>query len=160
MPLGSIGLTIFGLDLALASMALPPVTREPPVAALLGQSAAVWRVIRRSVAARDVRRPASCRCMRWCNCAALRTNGRGSSPPTNIINAFSWWSGRSPPPPCSPGLSIPMLFAVAAICNAAVAVFIYGLVPEFLLRFLAGADPPLHRLKKRGVETYRTKARR
>ena len=35
------------------------------------------------------------------------------------------------------GLSIPMLFAVAAICNAAVAVFIYGLVPEFLLRFLA-----------------------
>jgi len=29
-----------------------------------------------------------------------------------------------------------MLFAVAAICNAAVALFIYGLVPEFLLRFI------------------------
>jgi 1-acyl-sn-glycerol-3-phosphate acyltransferase len=34
------------------------------------------------------------------------------------------------------GLSIPMLFAVAAVCNAAVALFIYGLVPEFLLRFI------------------------
>jgi 1-acyl-sn-glycerol-3-phosphate acyltransferase len=34
------------------------------------------------------------------------------------------------------GLTIPMLFAVAAICNAAVALFIYGLVPEFLLRFI------------------------
>jgi 1-acyl-sn-glycerol-3-phosphate acyltransferase len=29
-----------------------------------------------------------------------------------------------------------MLFAVAAVCNAAVALFIYGLVPEFLLRFI------------------------
>jgi 1-acyl-sn-glycerol-3-phosphate acyltransferase len=34
------------------------------------------------------------------------------------------------------GLTIPMLFAVAAVCNAAVALFIYGLVPEFLLRFI------------------------
>jgi 1-acyl-sn-glycerol-3-phosphate acyltransferase len=34
------------------------------------------------------------------------------------------------------GLTIPTLFAVAAICNAAVALFIYGLVPEFLLRFI------------------------
>jgi hypothetical protein len=29
-----------------------------------------------------------------------------------------------------------MLFLVAALCNAAVAVFIYRLVPEFLARFL------------------------
>ena len=34
------------------------------------------------------------------------------------------------------GLTIPMLFAVAAICNAVVALFIYALVPEFLLRFI------------------------
>jgi hypothetical protein len=34
------------------------------------------------------------------------------------------------------GLTIPMLFGVAAACNAAVALFIYGLVPEFLLRFI------------------------
>ena len=35
------------------------------------------------------------------------------------------------------GLSIPQLFLVNALMNAAVAVFIFGLVPEFLMRFLA-----------------------
>ena len=35
------------------------------------------------------------------------------------------------------GLSVPDLFLVTALMNAAVAVFIYGLVPEFLMRFLA-----------------------
>src|SRR5262249_4036377 len=35
------------------------------------------------------------------------------------------------------GLSIPQLFFVIALMNAAVALFIYGLVPEFLMRFLA-----------------------
>ncbi|MEP7180600.1 MAG: MFS transporter [Betaproteobacteria bacterium] len=35
------------------------------------------------------------------------------------------------------GLSIPDLFLVTAIMNAAVALFVYGLVPEFLMRFLA-----------------------
>lgn len=35
------------------------------------------------------------------------------------------------------GLNIPQLFLAAAILNAGVAVFIYGLVPEFLMRFLA-----------------------
>jgi hypothetical protein len=35
------------------------------------------------------------------------------------------------------GLSIPQLFLVIALMNAAVAVFIYTLVPEFLMRFLA-----------------------
>src|SRR5678815_3595418 len=35
------------------------------------------------------------------------------------------------------GLSIPYLFLTTAILNAAVALFIYKLVPEFLMRFLA-----------------------
>ncbi len=35
------------------------------------------------------------------------------------------------------GLSIPQLFLVTALMNAAVALYIYGLVPEFLMRFLA-----------------------
>ena len=34
------------------------------------------------------------------------------------------------------GLSIPQLFAVAALCHTVVALFIYSLVPEFLLRFI------------------------
>ena len=35
------------------------------------------------------------------------------------------------------GLSIPELFLVTAVMNAAVAFYIYALVPEFLMRFLA-----------------------
>jgi len=35
------------------------------------------------------------------------------------------------------GLSIPQLFLATALLNAAVAVYIYGLVPEFLYRFLS-----------------------
>src|SRR6185295_12849031 len=35
------------------------------------------------------------------------------------------------------GLTIPELFLVTALMNAAVALYIYGLVPEFLMRFLA-----------------------
>ena len=35
------------------------------------------------------------------------------------------------------GLTIPELFLVVGLINAAVAVYIYALVPEFLMRFLA-----------------------
>ena len=153
VPLGSIGLTIFGLDLALASMALPPVTRELPVAVLLGQSA-VWRVLADLLllgmfggffivplyALVQLRSTADKRAR------IIAAN--------NIINAFFMVVGAlAAAAMFAGGLSIPMLFAVAAICNAVVAVFIYGLVPEFLLRFVAWVlIHPFYRLKKRGVE--------
>src|SRR5690606_8870998 len=35
------------------------------------------------------------------------------------------------------GLTIPQLILLTAVLNAFVAIYIYGLVPEFLLRFLA-----------------------
>ena len=52
------------------------------------------------------------------------------------------------------GLSIPALFGVAALCNAVVAVYIYRLVPEFLIRFVVWLlVHSLYRLEKRGVES-------
>ena len=134
-------------------MALPPVTRELPVAVLLGQSA-VWRVLADLLllgmfggffivplyALVQLRSTADKRAR------IIAAN--------NIINAFFMVVGAlAAAAMFAGGLSIPMLFAVAAICNAAVAVFIYGLVPEFLLRFLAWVLIHLfYRLKKRGVE--------
>jgi 1-acyl-sn-glycerol-3-phosphate acyltransferase len=51
------------------------------------------------------------------------------------------------------GLSIPALFGVAAVCNAAVAVYIYSLVPEFLLRFVAWLlIHSVYRLRQNGLE--------
>jgi 1-acyl-sn-glycerol-3-phosphate acyltransferase len=51
------------------------------------------------------------------------------------------------------GLTIPALFGVAALCNAAVAVYIYSLVPEFMLRFVAWLlIHSFYRLRQSGIE--------
>jgi 1-acyl-sn-glycerol-3-phosphate acyltransferase len=53
----------------------------------------------------------------------------------------------------SQGLTIPQLLLATGILNAFVAVYIYGLVPEFLLRFLAWLLVHfIYRLDKRGIE--------
>lgn len=51
------------------------------------------------------------------------------------------------------GLSIPQMFLVLALLNAAVAIYIYTLLPEFLIRFLAWCLANLmYRLKVEGDE--------
>lgn len=51
------------------------------------------------------------------------------------------------------GLTIPQLLLTVAIMNAAVAVFIYTLVPEFLMRFLAWMlVNTLYRIERSGLE--------
>jgi 1-acyl-sn-glycerol-3-phosphate acyltransferase len=50
-------------------------------------------------------------------------------------------------------LTIPQLFILAALLNAAVAVYIYSLVPEFLMRFLTWVLVSImYRVKVRGLE--------
>lgn len=51
------------------------------------------------------------------------------------------------------GLSIPQLLLVTAIFNAVVALYIYGLVPEFLLRFLTWIlINTIYRVRTKGLE--------
>lgn len=51
------------------------------------------------------------------------------------------------------GFSIPELFLVLAVLNAVVAVYIFGLLPEFLMRFLAWIFVSLlYRVEVRGVD--------
>ncbi|MFN7520980.1 MAG: MFS transporter [Lysobacteraceae bacterium] len=51
------------------------------------------------------------------------------------------------------GLSIPQLFLVTAVLNAIVAIYIFSLVPEFLMRFLVWlATLAMYRIDVRGVE--------
>ena len=51
------------------------------------------------------------------------------------------------------GLSIPQLFLVTGLMNAAVALFIYDLVPEFLMRFLAWLlIHTMYRVDTKGLE--------
>ena len=51
------------------------------------------------------------------------------------------------------GLSIPQLFVVAALMNAVVALYIYSLVPEFLMRFIVWLlIHSVYRLRKVGLD--------
>jgi len=51
------------------------------------------------------------------------------------------------------GFSLPQLFLVTAVLNALVAIYIYTLVPEFLMRFLCWLlIHTVYRLKKEGLE--------
>ncbi len=51
------------------------------------------------------------------------------------------------------GLSIPQLFLVVGVMNAVIAAYIYGLVPEFLMRFLAWLlVHTFYRVDKQGLE--------
>jgi hypothetical protein len=51
------------------------------------------------------------------------------------------------------GLSVPQLFLISALLNAAVALYIYQMVPEFLMRFIAWLlIHSVYRLRKRGLE--------
>ena len=54
-----------------------------------------------------------------------------------------------------PGLSIPQVFLALAIANVAVAVWIFTLVPEFLMRFLSWVFVRgLYRLRLHGIEKH------
>ena len=54
------------------------------------------------------------------------------------------------------GFTIPQLILVTALLNAAVAVYIYTLVPEFLMRFMAWLlIHSVYRLQKTGLERIR-----
>jgi hypothetical protein len=51
------------------------------------------------------------------------------------------------------GVSVPQLFLIGALLNAAVALFIYRMVPEFLMRFIVWLlIHSVYRLRKRGLE--------
>jgi len=134
VPLGSIGLTVFALDLAFAS----PVTPAAGASALaLLQLGSTWHVLT------DLALLGIFGGFFIVPLYALvqqRSNpehGARIIAANNIMNALFMVVGAlSAAGLLAAGLSIPMLFAVAAVCNAAVALFIYGLVPEFLLRFI------------------------
>ena len=153
VPLGSIGLTVFGLDLALASLALPAVTGELPLGALLARPG-VWRVLADLLFLGMFGGFFIVPLYALVQLRSTPDKRARIIAANNIVNAFFMVAGSlAAAAMFASGLSIPLLFAVAAICNAAVAVFIYGLVPEFLLRFLAwGLIHLFYRVKKRGVE--------
>ena len=152
VPFGSIGLTVFGLDLAFASPATPPASALSIMPFLMAEGTIrilfdLFAIglfggffIVPLYALMQIRSEASHRAR------IIAAN--------NIVNALFMVVGAGAAAVLlSSGLSIPMLFAVAAICNAAVALYIYGLVPEFLLRFIVWLlVHSVYRLEKKGLD--------
>ena len=153
VPFGSIGLTLFGLDLYFASPVGLVGTTPHELLALLSIPA-IWRVLFDLMmlgvfggffivplyALVQVRSSAEHR--------ARIIAGN------NILNALFMVVGAlGAASLLGGGLSIPALFGLAALLNAAVAVYIYGLVPEFLLRFVAWLMvKAAYRLRTSGIE--------
>jgi 1-acyl-sn-glycerol-3-phosphate acyltransferase len=153
VPFGSLGLPLFGLDLAFASPA-PPAASQPLAGLALLALPSPLRVLFDLFAVGlfggffivplyalvQIRSQASHRAR------IIAAN--------NIINALFMAVGAlAAAGLLSLGLSIPALFGAAALCNAAVAIYIYRLVPEFLIRFIVWLlVHSLYRLEKRGMD--------
>ena len=152
VPFGSIGLTVFALDLAFAStLPVTPVLRD--VSAFL-VTAGSYRILA------DI---FLIGLFGGFYIVPLYTMIQTRTPEThisrviaanNVLNAaFMVVAAGLGAGLLAAGLSIPQLFLVLAVLNALVVIYLYKLVPEFLLRFVAWIlINTLYRLRERGME--------
>ena len=152
VPLGAIGMSLFAGDLYFSSRSLPDVPAQT-VGVFLANHAH-WRVLADlfmlslsaglysvpMYALIQLRAPASHRAR------IIAAN--------NILNAiFMIASSVIVGALLSMGLTIPQVFGLTALANAAVALYIFLLVPEYLLRFIAFiASRCVYRFRMRGEE--------
>jgi len=152
VPFGSIGLTLFAVDLWLATRALHP-TAVGGIGAFAA-SGANWRVgfdiVLLGVFGGFYTVPLY---------ALIQARSQPSHrsriiAANNILNAlFIVTSAGVAIGLLSAGLSIPQLFLAVGVMNALVAVYIYTLVPEFLMRFLAWLlVHAVYRVRREGLE--------
>ena len=153
VPFGSIGLTLFGLDLYFASPSGLVGTTPHELLALLSIPG-VWRVLfdlmMLGVFGGFFIVPLYA-------LVQLRSSPEHRAriiAANNILNALFMVVGAlGAAAMLGEGLSMPALFGLAALLNAAVAIYIYGLVPEFLLRFVAWLlVKAVYRLRATGLE--------
>ena len=152
VPFGSIGLSLFAVDLWLASRGLHPAAltgidgflavhahwRVAADLVLLGMFGGFY-IVPLYALIQERSEP------------AFRSRIIAAN---NILNAiFMVASAGIAVGLLKAGLSIPQLFLVTGVMNAAVAVYIYSLVPEFLMRFLAWLlIHSFYRVDKEGLE--------
>jgi len=154
VPLGSIGMTVFALDLYVASHTMTP-TGAPlqAVPAFMTRDGA-WRVIVDLALLSASAGLYSVPLYALIQSRAQKTHVARIVAANNILNAlFIIVAAIAAAALLGSGLTIPELFLVAALMNAAVATYIYLLVPEFLLRFVAWlVTHALYRVRSIGTE--------
>jgi hypothetical protein len=152
VPFGSIGLTLFGIDLSLAAagyvaqgqVGIGEFVRQPGAQRVLGDLFLIGLFAGFYIVPLY---------------ALIQTRSEPSHrsriiASNNILNAVFMVSAAGLAIGLfAAGLTIPQLILVAALMNAAVALFIYALVPEFLMRFIVWLlVHSVYRLEKSGLE--------
>ncbi|WP_374489336.1 MFS transporter [Zoogloea sp.] len=153
VPLGSIGLSLFGLDLAWASPSALPGPEAQPLTVLLAQPG-MLRILADLVLIGLFGGLFIVPLYAMMQSRSAEAQRARVIAANNILNALFMVVGAlGAASLLSAGLSIPALFGVAALMNAAVALYIYRLVPEFLLRFIVwGLVHTFYRLRVEGRE--------
>ena len=152
VPFGSIGMTLFGLDLYFASRGLTPSSHDLAAWEFL-QTHGSWRIcfdlLMLGLFGGFYIVPLY---------ALIQTRSEESHRSriiagNNILNAlFLILAAVLAIIVFKLGFTIPQLFLIAAILNACVAIYIYTLVPEFLMRFVMWMlIHSVYRLKKEGL---------
>ncbi len=152
VPLGAIGMSVFSIDLYLATRALPPAA-----ALTLGQfltQAAHWRVIADLALLSLFAGIYSVPMYALIQMRSQPTHRARIIAANNILNAlFMIVSSIGVGALLSLGATIPQVFLVTGLLNAVVAFYIFLVVPEYLLRFVAFiATRCIYRFKVRGDE--------
>jgi 1-acyl-sn-glycerol-3-phosphate acyltransferase len=152
VPFGSIGLTVFGIDLGFAAAA--PAAGSALSLGQFIQYGQSWRVLA------DLLFIGVCGGFYIVPLYALVQSRSDPShrsrtiAANNVLNAlFIVVAAGAAIGLLAAGLSIPQLIIVTALMNAAVAVYIFALVPEFLMRFIVWMlIHSVYRLRKSGLE--------
>jgi 1-acyl-sn-glycerol-3-phosphate acyltransferase len=136
VPLGSIGMTVFAVDLYFAARGFVPM-QAGTIMQFLAQDGA-WRILADLALLAMAGGIYSVPLYALIQSRAEPTHVARIVAANNIINAlFMVVAATMAGLLLAAGLTIPQLFLVTALLNAAVAIYIYRLVPEFVLRFLA-----------------------
>lgn len=152
VPLGAAGMTVFAVDLYLASRGYVPMTGGT-LGEFLGRPGAA-RIITDLAALAFFGGIYSVPLYALIQSRTERTHVARIVAANNILNAiFMVAASLLGAGLLAAGLTIPQLFLVTGVLNALVAVYIFRLVPEFLLRFLAWVlVHTLYRVRTEGAD--------
>lgn len=152
VPFGSIGLTLFAIDLWLATRAMSAGTSSG-VASFLAVGAH-WRVAADIVLLGVFGGFYTVPLYALIQSRSAPSHRSRIIAANNILNAlFIVVSAGVAIGLLAAGVTIPALFAVIGVMNAVVAIYIYTLVPEFLMRFLAWLlIHTVYRVRQQGLE--------
>ena len=157
VPFGSIGMTIFAVDLYFASHALQPGPDLVGVTVFVTESTnrfAHWHVMVDLFLLAMFGGLYSVPLYAMIQSRSAPSHRARIIAANNILNSlFMIVSSLMAIALFSFGFTIPQLFLVVGILNAVVAIYIYTLVPEFLMRFLAWIlVSTFYRIRTTGIE--------